>query len=247
MLGIIFLSFGSTTVVAQEISSGTAVSGLYSNVQVNDGDIVCQTQAGITPCTSQYSVEIAGVYSESPAIFLENTALGGKPLVTSGRVAVRVNSSNGPIKAGNFVTSSETSGVGKLADKSGNVLGTAQEDWTVTDATQVGKIVVLVNIRPAIVSVSARGNLVETLKEGFLAPTLTPLASMRYVFAILVAMVSLILGFVYFGRVARSGVESLGRNPMAARTIQLGMIFNLLLTVVIIGGGIALAYAILIL
>jgi len=72
------------------------------------------------------------------------------------------------------------------------------------------------------------------------------LASLRYLLAILVAMTSFILGFVYFGRVAKGGVEAIGRNPLARRAIQIGGALNLVLTLSIMAGGIVLAYVILI-
>jgi hypothetical protein len=137
--------------------------------------------------------------------------------------------------------------VAQLATKSGNVLGTALEEFVSTDVNQEGKILIAIDIRPAIVATSARTNLVEAMKEGLLAPTLTPLASLRYVLAVIIAVTAFTLGFVYFGRVAKQGVESLGRNPLAGRLIQFNVMLNLILTVMIMGGGLLLAYIILIL
>jgi hypothetical protein len=130
--------------------------------------------------------------------------------------------------------------------KSGNVLGVALEEYSNNDKSEVGKILVSIGIRPAIVATSARGNLVEALKQGLLAPTLTPLASLRYLLAMIVAVTAFILGFVYFGKVAKSGVEAVGRNPLASKMIQLNVAVNLVLTVAIMTGGLLLAYAILI-
>jgi hypothetical protein len=72
------------------------------------------------------------------------------------------------------------------------------------------------------------------------------LASLRYLLAIIVAVMAFGLGFVYFGRVAKGGVEALGRNPLAGRAIQLSVLMNLILTVAIMVGGLVLAYIILI-
>src|SRR4030067_923966 len=89
---------------------------------------------------------------------------------------------------------------------------------------------------PAIVATTARGNLIETLRQGLLAPTLAPLASLRYLLAILVAMTSFILGFVYFGRVAKGGGEAIGRDQFARRGISIGVDLYLVLTFLIIAG-----------
>jgi len=63
----------------------------------------------------------------------------------------------------------------------------------------------------------------------------------------LVTITSFILGFVYFGRVARSGVEAIGRNPLASRIIQFNMLLHIVMSMVIVLIGLAIAYLILIL
>ncbi len=234
-------------VFAQVTSSGVAVSAQFSNVPVQDGQVVCSSASGLAPCKSEYDVAMSGVFVQSPAVLLENKDLtNGKPVVSLGKTEVLVSTVNGPIHIGDFITSSGIEGVGERATKSGNILGVALEDYTTTDVNTIGKIAVSVGIRTAIVSTSARGNLLETLKEGLLAPTLTPLASLRYLLAIIVAAASFILGFIYFGRVSESGVEAIGRNPLASRTIQFGIFLNLFLTIAIMAGGLAMAYVILI-
>lgn len=248
-LVVLLTILATNTVKAQEqTSSGVALSVSIPTENVDDGSILCSSTLENQLCTSEYDVGMVGVHTANPAVFLENTAMeNAVPMISMGRVYVRVSSANGNIKKGDFVTASTNPGVGQLADKSGNILGVALEEYASEDKAGVGKILVSVGIRPAIVATSARGNLVETLKKGLLAPTLTPLASLRYLLAILIALASFILGFIYFGRVAKSGVEAVGRNPMAGRLIQLNVMLNMLMTVLIMAGGLLLAYLVLIL
>jgi hypothetical protein len=245
---VCLLVFGAFSVAAQDTTStGVAISVNVSDLSAKDGDIICAGKDGGKLCDSIYDVSTLGVYSENPAVVLENKSLlNGKPVVSSGKAFVRVSSINGKISIGDFVTASNIPGVGQRADKSGNVLGVALEEYSNNDKSEVGKILVSIGIRPAIVATSARGNLVEALKQGLLAPTLTPLASLRYLLAMIVAVTAFILGFVYFGKVAKSGVEAVGRNPLASKMIQLNVAVNLVLTVAIMTGGLLLAYAILI-
>jgi hypothetical protein len=244
-LGIFLLAV--TPVAAQTVADSMAISTPFAAGEVTDGDIVCATNNGILPCKGEYDVSMAGVYAESPAMVLTNTDMAnGKPVVSGGIAWVRVNAASGNIRKGDFVTSSTVSGVGQRAEKSGNVVGIALEDYSPADKNQTGKIQVSVGVRVAIVATSSRGNLVEALKTGLLAPTLTPLASLRYVLAVIIAAAAFILGFLYFGRVAKSGVEAIGRNPLASRMIQTSVILNSVLTVGIMGGGLLLAYFILI-
>jgi hypothetical protein len=245
-VGATFLIFPSFIKGASPVG-GVAETFQISDATIVDGSILCMANSGVILCNNEYDTTMYGVYVTDPALVIENSNVtDGKPMITSGKAYVRVTNSKGDIRRGSFVTSSNISGVGQLAVKSGNALGVALEDLATTDTSGEGKVLVLVDIRPALVSKTARGNLLETLKEGLLAPTLTPLASLRYLLAIIIAIMAFGLGFVYFGRVAKEGVEALGRNPLAGKAIQLSVLMNLFLTVAIMTGGLVLAYVILI-
>ncbi|OGC92650.1 hypothetical protein A3D85_00820 [Candidatus Amesbacteria bacterium RIFCSPHIGHO2_02_FULL_47_9] len=248
MLAIIFLIVLLFPAVAsgQELSSGLALSTEIAEDRslLADGDILCTSESGLVRCTEEYSTAIYGVYSLAPSLWLENlSVINGLPVIFSGKAMVRVSGTGGKLKRGDFITTSATPGLGVKAGKSGNVLGMALDEYLEEGE---GKVLASIAIRPAIVATAARGNVVETLKQGLLAPTLSPLASLRYVLAVIVVIISFVLGFVYFGRVARAGVEAMGRNPLAGRMIAVGVVFNLLLTVAIMGGGLIAAYLILI-
>jgi hypothetical protein len=244
---IILLTIGVLNVRAQNISESVATSIQLQEESLEDGSILCSGSEGIRMCTDQYDANIYGVYVAEPAAVIEVSTLeGSKPVVNSGKAYVRVNNGNGAIKIGSFITTSTSPGVGQLADKSGNVLGVALDNFESGDKTTIGRIPVAIAIRPVIVASSTGGNLLENLKQGLMAPTLAPLASMRYLLAIIVALLAFALGFVYFGRVARGGVEALGRNPLAGRAIQFTVFMNMVLTVLIMFVGLILAYIILI-
>ena len=65
--------------------------------------------------------------------------------------------------------------------------------------------------------------------------------------AAFVTVLSFILGFVYFGRFAKTGIEAIGRNPLARFQIQTTVIINLLLMAGIFVVGLALSYFVLVL
>ena len=197
----------------------------------------------ITPeksrCNMAYDGNIYGVYVAEPALALENLSLtDAKTVATSGKAYVRVSDANGQVKKGDYVTSSDKEGVGQKATKSGYVMGTALEDAEVGES----KVLVAIAAKQAFVTLSTKGNLLETIKDAILSPTLTPLASLRYILAAIMASAAFILGFWYFGRVAKSGVEAVGRNPLAGRLIQFSVILNLILTALIMGSGLVIAY-----
>lgn len=227
--------------LAQTSSSGVAVSVSVVDDQILDGSLICSSGAGSVACSKEYDPSVMGVFTENPAVLLENTTLiGGKPVISSGKVQVRF---EGSIKEGDYVTTSSKPGIAIKATRNGYVLGTALEDF----AGPSGKLLVSLGMRPAVLASGASDNLWEALRQGLSSVYLTPLAVLRYIAAMIIVIAAFVLGFAYFGRVARSGVEAVGRNPMAGRTIEFTVILNIILTIVIMGSGLLLAYIILIL
>ncbi len=172
---------------------------------------------------------------------------GLSAVVTSGRAFVRVSAANGAIEVGDFVTSSKTPGVAIKATQNGYVLGKAQEAYSSGNADDIGKILVLLNIAPTVQLTSVGQNLLALLTKGISLASLDALSYLRYLLAAIMVVVSFLLGFIYFGRVVRAGIESMGRNPLAARAIQFSVLLNIVILIVIIGVGLAVAYFILVL
>ncbi len=218
------------------------------NTQVNEGDIICIKNDGYKPCTQAYDPSMYAVVTASPAAALSPEITDGiKLVVNRGKTFVRVTAANGPIKAGDYVTGSTIPGVGQLVTKNGYVIGAALEDYNPPDPKTIGTISIALSIYPITSINDNKANLLETIRQALVSPTLTPLASLRYVLAFAIALIAFTLGFIYFGRVTKAGVEAIGRNPLAGRTIQITVILNILLTLAIMGGGLLIAYIILIL
>lgn len=125
------------------------------------------------------------------------------------------------------------------------MIGKAMENYTENDPEKIGKILVNLQIGYGTAQKNLRGNLLELLRVGIDAPFITPLLSLRYILAALVVVISFVFGFLFFGRVARTGVEAMGRNPLAIRSIAVGVVVNFLLTLSIMLIGLAVAYLIL--
>lgn len=90
---------------------------------------------------NSYSEQLIGVYSENPTLTLNNPK-SGIPVALAGRVPVLVTANNGPIKVGDYLTSSNIPGVAMKADKSCFVIGMALEPYN--DTTKEGKILCLI-------------------------------------------------------------------------------------------------------
>lgn len=246
---ISYSSLVSNRAFAQEqFSLGVATYIPLDDKQATDGAIVSTGANGYLLSKVAYDPAIFGVVTTKPAITLEeNVASGTIAVLSLGKALVQVSTKAGKINKGDLITSSDQSGVGQKADVDGFILGTALESYTSSDSKAVGKI--WVSIKPSFVSVSVvsgrKLNLLSNIRMAAASPFLSPLTSLRYLLAVIVAALSFAFGFYFYGRIASSGVESLGRNPLAARVISLGIIFNVLLTAVIILSGLFLSYLIL--
>ena len=228
--------------------SGVAISIPITDEDAVDGNIISSSGEGYILTSTPYDPTIFGVITEDPSVYIENINLTDtKPVITSGKAYVRVSTINGAISVNDFVTSSEIPGVAQKATINGFILGTSLESYSEVDSNEIGTILISVNPQFTSSFLGLRGNLVQLLRDAGGVYNLSPLSSFRYVLAAIIGIISFLWGFIYFGRVARSGVEAMGRNPLASRLIQLDIIFNLLLTLAIMGVGFGIAYLILIL
>lgn len=214
------------------VSGGIGSVVKIENSDATNGDIVSMKDGRYVLSTPDNEATLYGVIDSESAITV--TTVGSKagfPVVSSGISYVRVSSLNGEIKAGDYVAASPVPGVGAKKEGFGYVIGIAHAGFSNEDPEIIGKIPVALSIR----SVSPLTFFMTS-----------PITSLRYILAFIVAFSSVIVGLVYFGKVARSGVEALGRNPLAARLIELGVFLNLLLTLGIIAVGSVIAYIIII-
>ena len=235
-----------STVFAQVDSLGVAIP-VEVTEEVQNGDIICSLEGGLALCKSGYDPATYGVITQSPSLALESPDLPGKPLaVTTGDAIVRVSTVNGQIAVGDIITTSQNPGVGQKATVNGFALGVAMEEFTSELPEDIGEILVSINIHPTSSFVGARSNLVSNIRQALSSPVVAPLDSLRYLLAFIIAMVSFALGFVYFGRVVRTGVEAIGRNPLAKSAIQATIVVNVIVTIVIVLTGLGLALLILI-
>ncbi len=240
--------WGASKVHAQIDSSAVALVVPVEKTLV-EGTIICLNQKAYKACDVGFDAGMYGVITSTPAasISSETLAANTQLAVDHGKTLVRVSTQNGKIQAGDLITSSSTPGVGQRANQNGYVLGIALEAYDAPDPKSVGTIVVSVNVAQTTSFTDVKNNLLYVLKQALQSPTLTPLASLRYVLAFSIALVAFVLGFMYFGRVTKAGVEAIGRNPLAGRMIEVTVVFHIALTVVIVLSGLGIAYLILVL
>lgn len=236
---------------------GIAYHVLVDDPNAGDGNIVA-LEDGIYRLSSQeYDDKIVGVVATNPSLVVDLLGRDDSlPMVSSGQTYALVNGSNGPIAIGDFIAASSRPGVGMKAEKLGIVLGQALETFAPASPADEAKILVMINVQQSgVVSdsekaedlsleVVAKKSIFDILSVVKSASDVKSIDAFKYVLASIVVVCSILFGYYTFGRVAQSGVEAIGRNPLAKKTIMAGVAFNVLISIVIIMSGIVVAFLI---
>jgi len=216
--------------------------GFSSRVKVNgntilDGYIIASDENGFSTTTEAYQKNIVGVITENPAVELTlEKKEGTYPLATSGEAYVWVSLSNGPIKNGDPITSSPWEGIGMKATTPGSILGTALEDATLTEGdTENAVTKIRVAINPSSEQVAQFGRLTGG------ASRIGSGSILSYIVSGIILLATISISLFYFGRLSMKGVEAMGRNPLAYKRIQFGILANILAGLLIATVGIAAA------
>lgn len=210
------------------------------------GDIVSFVSNKFILSSAPFDNSMVGVVVDSPPLFFQDLNMPQYRLVAAnGDLLVNVTAKFGAIKEGDYITSSNTPGVGVKAVESGQILGVALEEYNPKNADDVGQIYVQIGIKTSFMDKSISKNLFDTLKNSITSPFMTPIEALRYLLAIAVVFASFVIGFSSFGKITGTSVEALGRNPLAGAAIRKVVVFNFLLTFLIMAIGLFLAYLIL--
>lgn len=227
-------------------SQGLEVTSVFevSDTEAQEGDILTTSDKGLVRSSKSFDNKIFGVIQNTPVLLLRSKDNKLKPVVRSGTATVNVTSLNGPIKYGDYITSSTIAGKGQKASESGYVLGIALGSFE-TGQQQVdgpngkvgtGKIPVAIRIEYAeltnprfasrlfgFVGTSLLENVNDPKKFGTVV---------RFIAAGLVIILSFTFGFLTFSRSIVKSMEALGRNPLAKNIIQFSIILNIGLLVI---------------
>lgn len=230
----------------QNISLGIANNVPIIDKGVKDGDIIASNKKGYILSATPYDPLVIGVVSTKPAVSLNITGSDASsyPVISAGNVKVNVSSINGDIKVGDFIASSEVAGAGMKADKTGYVIGRALDSFSSKNKKEVGSINIALNLHYSYSNTQTQSSLKDIFNLSVLASYESPSAVFKYVVAGIIILLSFILGVISFGRVANTGVEALGRNPLAGKMIQFGIVMNVLITLAIIAAGFGMAFLI---
>ncbi|HWY79133.1 MAG TPA: site-specific integrase [Candidatus Sulfotelmatobacter sp.] len=160
--------------------SGDIAEEYVSSQNLEPGDVVVlegsNNNNAIIKSSSPYQHQLVGIISTKPGFTLNSEAQTDQqhpnmyPLALQGRVPVKVSNKNGPILAGDDLTSSTIPGVAMKATESGQIIGKALEAYNNSDPTTVGKIMIFVNLsyQNSPTSITNNGNLTMATKTVFI-------------------------------------------------------------------------------
>ncbi len=239
----LLVTFGTHEVKAEDISSIGIATYMDVNERVEDGDIISSTNKGYILSDKSYDPQVVGVVSSKPAIALKtDSKQKGVPVVNIGTVLAKVSGLNGDIKKGDYITSSETPGVGIKATRNGYIVGQAMEDLSFENEDAIELVTLNLNLHFMQVGDQVTNSIWQIFSLSQLAAYEEPVKVFKYVVSAIVLLMSFGFGFLIFSRAINTGIQALGRNPLAGRMIQLSIIFNVVLVIIIIMSGIGIVW-----
>jgi len=240
LLFFLFLGFIFSQVLFAESKVQTA--GYYPVVdkEAKVGDILAKSKEGLIRAKVPGDPNIFGVVVENAIIILNKKTQDSLLVASEGEVMVRVTNKAGEIKKGDFITTSDIPGVGQKMTQSGTALGKALEDFNEPE----GMILVSLNIQhvslPGGIEKPRLSDFFQLVVRNLERPENFPMV-LRYIFALLVATGSFLVGFSFSIRAMQKGIEAIGRNPLAKRSIQLAVGLNLIGVIILTLAGLGIA------
>ena len=240
--------FGVKTSLAQFSNTGTVVNIEIADLEATVGDILSVTSGGIVRSSTPYDQNVFGIIVESPVVSSGEITENTVPVLSAGRALVKVTADNGEIIAGDFITTSQTPGVGQKATDVGFVVGRALEDYS---AGEIG----LISVQISVIEFGKQdlggaggilGAIFGALNVGFSDSSNFPII-LRYISAATIGVVTFIIAGVSFVRFMSRGIEAIGRNPMARKVIVAGMVINAVIVFLLTAAGFGIAIAIIVL
>lgn len=242
---ILYSMFFIPAVFAQD--KGVEVTSVYEikDNDAQDGDILTISEGGLVRSKTISDDKIFGVIAQNPLLVFRENIDNGKPVIRSGVAKVNVTTLNGPIKYGDYITSSAIAGKGQKGGNTDYVLGIALQSFDGSGAEQIdgpsgkvasGKITVAVKIESAGTTKFNLRKLFGLISLSFLENLRDPdkfNELIRYLIAGLIILLVFSFALVTYSRSITKSIEAIGRNPLAKTTIQLSMILNIILLIII--------------
>lgn len=243
------LVFLAVPVHAQEQKSSTISRGFQTkDTSFIQGVLVSSAKndaSTIVLADTSSAGRLAGAVTKTSFLELSDKKESDVQVAMSGTAVVLVSDINGLVKAGDKITASPLAGVGMLATTDTQIIGTAQSDFNVPSAksrTIKDKTGKEQTVRIGYVSAQLAISYYVAPTSQFVPPFLQnladsiagrPVSFVRVLLSCLLLLLAFGSIFVLIYTSIRSGITSLGRNPLAASAIQHGLIGVVVIVVLI--------------
>jgi len=235
---------------------GVAYSYKIIDENFEYGDIISYDKGkGIYSLSKKNSdSNMFGVAVEDPVLLFRSGDEKKVPIVQSGKALVNVTTLNGPIKTGDYITTSSLPGKGqKASGKNIYVLGFALESFGNEADTEKdnkilsGKVLVMLNVEEKKDASSGSGLNIpffggEENKglgvdagdgSGSESDGDGKVNAIKYTVAAIIAIASIFIALRNFMTVVKKGVVSVGRNPLAKSSVWSIVVLNTIIALVI--------------
>jgi len=262
------ISTGSASVSPQSQATTTnGVEGYGATTTLGDGTIVQLTGAGsstVKPVSQANATMMYGVVvdPEDLPLTVSNSSLPNETYVaTTGTYNVLVSTQGGIIQPGSFIAISSIDGVGMAAGyNKTTVLGRAVQGFNgqggigsellknsanTTVSVTLGIIPVAIQIEQNPSKQSTKVNLPNELQRAGQAIAEKPISAFRTYLSIAIMIVSLIMAIIVLYAGVRSGLISIGRNPLSKGHIFRGLLAVVMTSLIVLIVGLFAVYLIL--
>lgn len=230
----------TSTHVAYGLAGGAIAQGFETDsTNISTGAILSLKSKGsniVEPAVITNDANLIGVAADKPLIELSSDGKNSVQVAVSGSTQTLVSDINGSVGVGDKVTISPISGIGMKATGSSEIIGVAQsslssvptvkqlvKDKTGKDITiNIGLLPIAVNV--SYYSTADQGSLsnfvpsfLQSLADNLSGKQVSPL---RVLLGALALLLGIITVMVMLSASIKSGVISVGRNPLAAGQLR---------------------------
>jgi hypothetical protein len=240
------------------VKADTIVRGYSSKTSLQPGWVVALSEDAINTVEAVPAKDSSKIYgvvvdpSKAPVTLQPNQ--GQRVFVaTSGAYPVLVNTQNGPISPGDLISMSNTDGIGaKANNQESTILGQALESFdgktNVIATGEGGAAIGRVNVNitpgknPLVKSTSAVPSVLRRAGEAIAGKNVT---AVRIYAALVIFLVTAFIAGMVLWTGVRSGIISIGRNPLSRHLIFKGLIQVIIVAVIVFVIGLFAVYLLL--
>ncbi len=260
-MAVLFLSAAP----ALAASAGISQSYNTSSTNIAQGALLSLTSSNgtsVEPANTSNITRLVGLAADKPLVELTKGDSSSVSVVVSGSAKALVSDVNGTIKTGDKITISPISGIGMKASDASEIIGTAQADLSsvattnqtvsgqnsTSETIHVGLLPVAVNV--AYYSASSSKGALSSFVPPFLQSLANNLSGHQVSpLRVLLGTLALLLGFITVISMLyasiRSGVTSIGRNPLAEKALRKGLVDVVIAAIGLLIVTVAIVYVVL--